>query len=254
VDILNAKEREYKIGKLKSEIKDIWFSLGIGSFFVLLLWWLLEPMMREIMKLGGDENELLTTISNVFFDYITVAIYWIGYIIGLVAIIMKKWEIRKCKKAKDFPPRINIQKDDINQNPVFVIDHSKETPNSYEKGDKEMMKRVFNQNNNVSINSGKQNTSKTKSKGSPTRAYNGSSRSSNNTESNNIALGVALASSTWQDNDCSSSNRESESGSSNSCGNSYDSSSSSSYSSSSSDSSSSSSSYDSGSSYDSSSW
>ncbi|AFU17251.1 hypothetical protein MC28_D202 (plasmid) [Bacillus thuringiensis MC28] len=89
------------------------------------------------------------------------------------------------------------------------IDHSKDKPNQYEKGDRGMMKRVFNQNNNVSINSGKGNTSKTKSKGSPTRSYNGTTRSSNNTESNNIALDVALGSSIYSrgnDNDCSSSN------------------------------------------------
>lgn len=201
--MMNAKEREYEIGQLKREISEIGKSLCMGSIFVLLIWWCLEPMMKQIINLDGDGDELLNTISKVFFDYVVVAIYAIGYITALIAIFMKKRKIRKYKKAKDFPHKINIQKDDTSQNPVYVIDHSKETPNSYEKGDKEMMKRVFNQNNNVSINSGKQNTSKTKSKGSPTRAYNGSSRSSNNTESNNIDLGVALASSTWQDNDCS---------------------------------------------------
>ncbi|AGE81684.1 hypothetical protein IG1_05898 [Bacillus cereus HD73] len=69
-----------------------------------------------------------------------------------------------------------------------------------------MMKRVFNQNSNISINSGKQNTNKTRSKGSPTRSYNGSTRSSNSTESNNIVLDIALGSSiysTGNDNNCS---------------------------------------------------
>lgn len=74
-----------------------------------------------------------------------------------------------------------------------------------------MMKRVFNQKNNVSTNLGKQNTNKTRGKGSPIRSYNGSTHSSNSTESNdinNIILDVALGSSiysTGNDNDCSSS-------------------------------------------------
>ncbi|EJP81973.1 hypothetical protein [Bacillus cereus] len=200
---MNAEERESKIGRLKEEIKNMWFSLFIGSCFVSLVWWFIEPRMEDIINFNGGENKSLTLISDIFFDIFLVGIYYIGLIIGLITIFKKKRAIRKYKKAKDFPPKINIQKDAINQNPVYVIDHSKETPNSYEKGDTEMMKRVFNQNNNVSINSGKQNTSKTRSGRHSTRAYNGSSRSSNNTESNNIALGVALASSTWQDNDCS---------------------------------------------------
>ncbi|OWT48453.1 hypothetical protein [Bacillus sp. K2I17] len=209
---MNAAERDHKIGQLKREINEIWKSLSIGSIFVLFIWWFLEPMMKEISSLGGEENEILTTISKAFFDYIIVAIYAIGYITALIAIFMKKRTIRKYKKAKDFPSKINIQKDDTSQNPVYVIDHSKETPNSYEKGDTEMMKRVFNQNNNVSINSGKQNTSKTRSERHSTRAYNGSSRSSNSTESNNIALDIALGSSiysTGNDNDCSSSSSSS---------------------------------------------
>ncbi|EJR55454.1 hypothetical protein IK3_05659 [Bacillus toyonensis] len=209
---MNAAEREHKIGKLKSEIYDMWKSLSIGSVFVLLTWFCLEPMMKQIINLGGDENELLTTISKIFFDYILVAIFWIGYIIGLIAIFKKKRAIRRYKKEKDVPSKINIQKDDVNQNPVYVINHSKDKPNQYEKGDRDMMKRVFNQKNNVSTNSGKQNTNKTRSKGSPIRSYNGSTRSSNSTESNNIALDIALGSSiysTGNDNDCSSSSSSS---------------------------------------------
>lgn len=229
---MNAIERASEIRRLKKEIKNIWFSLVMTSCFVLLLWWFLEPTMEEIINLGG--NKLLTTASNVFFDYITVGTYYIGLIFGLIAMFKKKRAIRRYKKEKDVPSKINIQKDDINQNPIYVIDHSKDKPNQYEKGDRDMMKRVFNQKNNVSTNSGKQNTNKTRSKGSPTRSYNGSTRSSNSTESNNIALDIALGSSiysTGNDNDCSSS-------------------SSSSYNSSSSDYSSSSSSYDGGSSCD----
>lgn len=103
------------------------------------------------------------------------------------------------------------------------------------------MKRVFNQNNKVFTN-------KMRSKGSPIRSYNGSTRSANSTESNNIALGVALESSiysTGNDNDCSSSSSSNY----HSSGSDY-SSSSSSYHSSSSDYSSSSSGYDGGSSCD----
>ncbi|WP_144609067.1 hypothetical protein [Bacillus cereus] len=223
---MNTAEREYKIGKLKNEIYDIWKSLSIGSVFVLLTWFCLEPMMKQIINLGGNENKLLITISKIFFDYILVAIFWIGYIIGLISIFKKKRAIRRYKKEKDIPSKINIQKDDINQ---------------YEKGDRDMMKRVFNQNNKVFTN-------KMRSKESPIRSYNGSTRSSNSTESNNIALGVALESSiysTGNDNDCSSSNSSNY----HSSGSDY-SSSSSSYHSSSSDYSSSSSGNDGGSSCD----
>ncbi|UOB61107.1 hypothetical protein MRQ03_02715, partial (plasmid) [Bacillus thuringiensis] len=100
-------------------------------------------------------------------------------------------------------------------NPVYVIDHSKDKKNRYEKGDRDMMKRVFNQNNNVSTNLGKQNTNKTRGKGSPIRSYNGSTHSSNSTESNdinNIVLGVALGSSIYSsgdDNNCSQSDSSS---------------------------------------------
>ncbi|MCU5019669.1 hypothetical protein OCD65_23580 [Bacillus paranthracis] len=223
---MNGVERKYRINKLKSEINDIWTALAIGSVFVLLGWFCLEPMLKELTNLGGDENKTLANIQRIFFDYIMVSVFWIGYIIGLIAIFKKKSEIRRYKKEKDIPSKINIQKGDINQ---------------YEQGDRDMMKRVFNQNNKVSTN-------KTRSKGSPTRSYNGSTRPSNSTESNNIALGVALESSiysTGNDNDCSSSSSSNY----HSSGSDY-SSSSSSYSSSSSDYSSSSSSNDGGSSCD----
>ncbi|OKA28148.1 hypothetical protein, partial [Bacillus cereus] len=154
---MNAAGREYKIDKLKREINDIWKSLWMLSVYTLLMW-VLEPMMEEIMQLGGEENKLLTTISKMFFDYILVAVFWIGYIIGLIVIFKKKRAIKRYRKAKDDHPKINIQKDDINQNPVYAIDHSKDKPNQYEKGDRDMMKRVFNQNKNVSTNSSKQNT------------------------------------------------------------------------------------------------
>ncbi|ARJ25729.1 hypothetical protein B7492_32330 (plasmid) [Bacillus mycoides] len=209
---MNAEERESKIRRHKEEIKNIWFSLFIGSCFVSLVWWFIEPRMEDIINFNGGENISLTLVSDIFFDIFLVGIYYIGLIIGLITIFKKKRAIRRYKKEKDIPTKINIQKDDINQ---------------YEKGDRDMMKRVFNKNNKVSTN-------KMRSKGSPIRSYNGSTRSSNSTESSNIVLGVALESSiysTGNDNDCSSS-------------------SSSSYNSSSSDYSSSSSSYDGGSSCD----
>ncbi|QUW39844.1 hypothetical protein [Bacillus cereus] len=204
---MNAVERKHKIRKLKSEINDIWTALAIGSVFYILGWLCLEPMLKELANLGGVENKPLAYVQKMFFDYGMVIVFWIGYIMGLIAIFKKKSEIRRYKKEKDIPSKINIHKDEINQNPVYVIDHSKDKPNQYEKGDRDMMKRVFNQKNNVSTNSGKQNTNKTRSKGSPTRSYNGSTRSSNSTESNNIALNIALGSSiysTGNDNGCSS--------------------------------------------------
>ncbi|MCU5651675.1 hypothetical protein OCB00_26410 [Bacillus cereus] len=223
---MNAVERENKISKLKSEINNIWISLAIGSVFYLLGWLCLEPMLKELANLGGVENKPLAYVQKMFFDYAMVGMFWIGYIIGLIAIFKKKSEIRSYKKEKDTPSKINIQKGDINQ---------------YEKGDRDMMKRVFNQNNKVFTN-------KTRSKGSPIRSYNGSTRSANSIESNNIALGDALESSiysTGNDNDCSSSSSSNYHSSSSDY-----SSSSSSYHSSSSDYSSSSSGYDGGSSCD----
>ncbi|MDF9524537.1 hypothetical protein P5815_29025 [Bacillus cereus] len=181
---MNAEERASEMRRLKEEIKNIWFSLGMASCFVLLLWWFLEPTVEEIINLGG--NKLLTTVSNVFFDYISVGTYYIGLIFGLIVISRKKRAIRRYKKEKDVPSKINIQKSDINL---------------YEKGDRDTLKRVFNQNNKVFTN-------KTRSKGSPTRSYNGSTRPSNSTENNNIALDIALGSSnysTGNDKGCSSS-------------------------------------------------
>lgn len=212
MNVLNAAERDQKIGQLKREINAICISLSIGSIFVLCIWWGLEPMMKQVINLNEEGGELLTTITTVFFDYVLVVIYAIGYISALVAIFMKKRMIRKYKKEKDVSPKINIKKDDISQNPVYVIDHSKDKTNQYEKGDRDMMKRVFNQNNNISTNSGKRNTSKTRSERHSVRAYNGSTRSSNNTESNNTALDIALASSMYSsnnDNDCSPSSNSS---------------------------------------------
>lgn len=187
MNVLNAVERENKISKLKSEINNIWISLAIGSVFYLLGWLCLEPMLKELANLGGVENKPLAYVQKMFFDYAMVGMFWIGYIIGLIAIFKKKSEIRRYKKEKDTPSKINIQKGDINQ---------------YEKGDRDTMKRVFNQNNKVFTN-------KTRSKGSPIRSYNGSTHSSNSTESNdisNIVLGVALGSSIYSsgdDNNCS---------------------------------------------------
>lgn len=218
MNVLNGIERKHRINKLKSEINDIWTALASGSVFVLLGWFCLEPMLKELANLGGVENKPLAYVQKIFFDYVMVGMFWIGYIIGLIAIFKKKSEIRRYKKEKDIPSKINIQKGDINQ---------------YEKGDRDTMKRVFNQNNKVFTN-------KTRSKGSPTRSYNGSTRPSNSTESNNIALDIGLGSSiysTGNDNDCSSSSSSNY----HSSGSDY-SSSSSSYSSSSSDYSSSSSS------------
>ncbi|WP_424578013.1 hypothetical protein [Bacillus cereus] len=206
---MNAAEKNSEMRRLKEEIKNIWFSLWIASCFVSVVWWFLEPRMEEIINFGEGENEVLTLVSNIFFDYFLVGIYYIGLIIGLIAIFKKKKAIRRYKKEKNSPSKINMQKDDINQNPVYVIDHSKDKKNRYEKGDRDMMKRVFNQNNNVSTNLGKHNTNKTRGKGSPIRSYNGSTHSSNSTESNdinNIVLGVALGSSIYSsgdDNNCS---------------------------------------------------
>ncbi|MFV1456656.1 hypothetical protein [Bacillus mycoides] len=205
---MNAAERERRIGKLEEEINGIWLSLFIGCIMYLASWLGIEPMIRTVL----DGENFPTSLINIIFNYIIGAAFWIGYIIGIITILKKKKEIRRYKKEKNSPSKINIQKDDINQNPVYVIDHSKDTLNQYEKGDRDMMKRVFNQKNIVSTNLGKQNTNKTRSKGSPTRSYNGSTRPSNSTESNDIALGVALESSTYstgQDNDCSSSNNSS---------------------------------------------
>ncbi|WP_166695647.1 hypothetical protein [Bacillus cereus] len=183
---MNGVERKHRINKLKSEINDIWTALAIGSVFVLLGWFCLEPMLKELANLGGVENKPLAYVQKMFFDYAMVGMFWIGYIIGLIAIFKKKSEIRRYKKEKDIPSKINIQKGDINL---------------YEKGDRDTLKRVFNQNNKVFTN-------KTRSKGSPTRSYNGSTRPSNSTENNNIALDIALGSSnysTGNDNGCSSS-------------------------------------------------
>lgn len=185
MNVLNGVERKHRINKLKSEINDIWTALAIGSVFVLLGWFCLEPMLKELANLGGVENKPLAYVQKMFFDYAMVGMFWIGYIIGLIAIFKKKSEIRRYKKEKDIPSKINIQKGDINL---------------YEKGDRDTLKRVFNQNNKVFTN-------KTRSKGSPIRSYNGSTRPSNSTENNNIALDIALGSSnysTGNDNGCSS--------------------------------------------------
>lgn len=205
MNVLNAAEKERRVGQLEDEIGGIWISLFIGCIMFLALQWGIEPMMKNVL----DREGFPTILVDIIFNYIIGAAFWIGYIIGIIAILKKKKEIRRYKKEKNSPSKINIQKDDINRNPVYVIDHSKDKKNRYEKGDRDTMKRVFNQNNNVSTNLGKQNTNKTRGKGSPIRSYNGSTHSSNSTESNdinNIVLGVALGSSIYSsedDNNCS---------------------------------------------------
>lgn len=98
--ILNAEERESKIRRFKEEIKTIWFSLFIGSCFVSLVWWFIEPRMEEIINFNGSENRSLTYLSDIFFDIFLVGIYYIGLIIGLIAIFKKKVKLGDIKKKK----------------------------------------------------------------------------------------------------------------------------------------------------------
>ncbi|EJR09155.1 hypothetical protein II9_05586 [Bacillus cereus MSX-D12] len=57
---------------------------------------------------------------------------------------------KKKKKIKEIPKKEEVNMDCFNKkqienNPVYVIDHSKEYPNKYVKGDRDMMKRILNQ-------------------------------------------------------------------------------------------------------------
>ncbi|HDR7594838.1 TPA: hypothetical protein QCX59_004033 [Bacillus mycoides] len=219
---MNEGDINSQISRLKEEIKNVWKIIWLMSIMATFLWFFLEPTMKSMFKSTFPEEDFNITIIQVC-DYASVVLVYIGYIVGLIAILKKKRAIRRYKKTKDVPSKINIQKDDINQNPVYVIDHSKDTLNQYEKGDRDMMKRVFNQNKSVPSNPNRKTTSRAKLRASTNikesaiRNYNGSTRSPNNTESNDIALGVALESSTYstgQDNDCSSSNNSGYSSSS----------------------------------------
>ncbi|PGK15217.1 hypothetical protein CN895_07660 [Bacillus cereus] len=81
-------------------------------------------------------------------------------LIGMIcsACILMLLMYKKKKKIKEIPKKEEVDMDCFNKkqienNPVYVIDHSKEYPNKYVKGDRDMMKRIFNQNSTVTINS-----------------------------------------------------------------------------------------------------
>ncbi|MGH0590499.1 hypothetical protein ACQVQY_31630 [Bacillus mycoides] len=110
---------------------------------------------------------------------------------------------------------------------VYVVDHREENENKYSKGDSEMMKRVFKQNNSVSINqSGSNSYQREMAKKSNKRnSSSGSSSSDNSSVLLGAAVGVAVASSYYSDSSssCSSSSYDSGSSSSYDSGSSCDS-------------------------------
>ncbi|KAB2445233.1 hypothetical protein [Bacillus luti] len=109
-------------------------------------------------------------------------------------------------------------KEDISyaKEPVYVVDHREENENKYSKGDSEMMKRVFKQNNSVSINqSGSNSYQREMSKKSNKRtSSSGSSSSNNSSVLLGMAVGLAVASSYYSDSGSSSSSSSYDSGSS----------------------------------------
>ncbi|MGN4637560.1 hypothetical protein [Bacillus cereus group sp. MYBK34-1] len=100
--------------------------------------------------------------------------------------------------------------------PVYVMDHREENENKYSKGDSEMMKRVFKQNNSVSINQSGSNSYQREmaKKNNKRNSSSGSSSSDNSSVLLGTAVGVAVASSYYSDSGSSSSSSSYDSSSS----------------------------------------
>lgn len=100
--------------------------------------------------------------------------------------------------------------------PVYVVDHRGENENKYSKGDSEMMKRVFKQNNSVSINQSSSNSYQREmaKKNNKRNSSSVSSSSDNSSVLLGTAVGVAVASSYYSDSGSSSSSSSYDSSSS----------------------------------------
>ncbi|MDA2052274.1 hypothetical protein PDM87_30180 [Bacillus cereus] len=99
---------------------------------------------------------------------------------------------------------------------VYVMDHREKNENKYSKGDSEMMKRVFKQNNSVSVNQSGSNSYQREmaKKNNKRNSSSGSSSSDNSSVLLGTAVGVAVASSYYSDSSSSSSSSSYDSGSS----------------------------------------
>lgn len=116
----------------------------------------------------------------------------------------------KNKKVKSSSEEIDLYKY------YSPVSENKKNENKYSKGDSEMMKRVFKQNNSVSINQSGSNSYQREmaKKNNKRNSSSGSSSSDNSSVLLGTAVGVAVASSYYSDSSSSSSSSSYDSSSS----------------------------------------
>ncbi|TKH20858.1 hypothetical protein FC697_17180 [Bacillus wiedmannii] len=142
-----------------------------------------------------------------------VAVFFLFKLIRMVINVDSYMSSRSSMWEDDYSLKVNLNKS-------FVMDHREEKENKYSKGDSEMMKRVFKQNNSVSINQSGSNSYQREmaKKNNKRNSSSGSSSSDNSSVLLGTAIGVAVASSYYSDSSSSSSSCSHDSGSSFDCG------------------------------------
>lgn len=163
----------------------------------------------------------LTVPVPTFSDAIGSLLYFGGLVMLLLVIFPLVMVLREMFNASAYDyslKRAKRNKEDIlnAKEPVYVVDHREGNKNKYSKGDSEMMKRVFKQNNSVSINQSGSNSYQREmaKKNNKRNGSSGSSSSDNSSVLLGTAVGVAVASSYYSDSGSSSSSSSYDSSSS----------------------------------------
>lgn len=145
---------------------------------------------------------------GIFIMLIAIAFYLVTFLKRAIDASAYDYSLKREKRNKE----------DIlhGKEPVYVMDHKEENKNKYSKGDSEMMKRVFKQNNSVSINQSGSNSYQREmaKKNNKRNSSSGSSSSDNSSVLLGTAVGVAVASSYYSDSSSSSSSSSYDSSSS----------------------------------------
>lgn len=215
---------------MKNELKKILFGLLIIYLGFTFIFWALEPAIRELFKGLHTKNDFATGLLDITFNYFVVGLYYLILITIILMIGKKLWAIRKYKKlntaADSFKvpshesSELKVQREE--RPPVYIMEQSKSISNKYSKTDTENIKRLFNQNNTVSINSGVVSPDKLDKpinlRKNESHNHTKSSLESSHRKASNIAIGVSLGVSTITSLNSNSSNSTNSSDSSSSCG------------------------------------
>nr|WP_025710440.1 hypothetical protein [Bacillus cereus] len=158
---------------------------------------------------------------DILIDFLKLFYIPLMLVMPIVAVFFMAELIRRLINGDSYmSSRSSMWEDDysskVNLNKSFVMDHREEKENKYSKGDSEMMKRVFKQNNSVSINQSGSNSYQREmaKKNNKRNSSSGSSSSDNSSVLLGTAIGVAVASSYYSDSSSSSSSSSYDSGSS----------------------------------------